>query len=87
MSIIEKQEKLRNILVGYGCEEYGDVIIDDICLLFNFPTTVDFEAMLLDDSISFEEIYYKLKDDDSLNWEGLKDIPKTKQELFNALKN
>jgi len=42
MNIIELQEKhedLRNILIKYGCQEHGDVIIDEICSLFDYPQT------------------------------------------------
>jgi hypothetical protein len=34
-----KHNKLREILQEYGCEEFGDCIIDDICNIFDFPTT------------------------------------------------
>ena len=37
----KKHEKLREILQKYGCNEYGDCIVDDISYLFDFPTTVD----------------------------------------------
>jgi hypothetical protein len=36
----DKHEKLRNILIEYGCEENGDCIIDEICLLFKYPQTI-----------------------------------------------
>jgi len=40
----EKHEKLRNILIDYGCEEFGDTIIDEISQLFGVkPTTVYYE--------------------------------------------
>lgn len=39
----ETHDKLREILIEYGCEEYGDCIIDEISTLFNFPTTIDVE--------------------------------------------
>jgi len=42
MNIVELQEKhedLRNILEKYGCQEHGDVIIDEICSLFDYPQT------------------------------------------------
>ena len=39
----DTHEKLRNILIDYGCEEYGDAIVDEISTLFNFPTTIDIE--------------------------------------------
>lgn len=35
----KKHEELRNILIKYGYEEHGDVIIDDICFLFDYPQT------------------------------------------------
>ena len=38
----ETHEKLREILIKYGCEEYGDCIVDEICWLFNnYPNTND----------------------------------------------
>lgn len=36
----EKHNKLREILIEYGCEEYGDCIVDDICTLFDEETTL-----------------------------------------------
>lgn len=33
--------ELREILIKYGCQEYGDCIIDEICWLFGHPTTID----------------------------------------------
>ena len=39
----DTHDKLREILIEYGCEEYGDCIVDEISLLFNFPTTIDVE--------------------------------------------
>ena len=38
-----KHNKLRDILIEYNNPEYGDCIIDDICKLFNYPTTIDLE--------------------------------------------
>ena len=35
----ETHNKLRNILIKYECEEFGDAIIDEICELFNYPKT------------------------------------------------
>lgn len=35
-----KHNKLRVILQSYGCEEFGDCIIDDICNLFDYPNTI-----------------------------------------------
>ena len=40
----KKHEKLRNILIDFGCEEFGDSIIDEISHLFGVePTTVYYE--------------------------------------------
>lgn len=40
----EKHEKLRTILINYGCEEHGNYIIDEISELFGEkPTTVYYE--------------------------------------------
>jgi hypothetical protein len=35
----DTHNKLRDILISYGCEEYGDCIVDEICTLFNFQIT------------------------------------------------
>jgi len=35
----KEQDKLRNILQDYGCEEFGDCIVDEICELFKSPLT------------------------------------------------
>lgn len=40
----DTHDKLREILIKYGNEEYGDCIVDEISWLFNFPTTVDTET-------------------------------------------
>tara|TARA_R100000734_G_C3304151_1_gene94647 strand:+ start:497 stop:643 length:147 start_codon:yes stop_codon:yes gene_type:complete len=40
MKIIKnKHENLRNILIKSGSKEYGDVILDEICDLFEYPPT------------------------------------------------
>jgi hypothetical protein len=39
MNTTEIHEKLREVLISYNCEEYGDCIIDEICDLLNFPNT------------------------------------------------
>jgi hypothetical protein len=39
----ETHDKLREILIKYGNEEYGDCIVDEISWLFGFPTTIDVE--------------------------------------------
>ncbi len=39
----KEQDKLRDILQDYDCEEYGDCIIDEICELFNSPLTPEEE--------------------------------------------
>lgn len=36
-----KHDKLREILMNYGNEEYGDCIIDEICTALEVPTTTD----------------------------------------------
>lgn len=38
-TIKNKHYNLRQILIEYGCQEYGDCIVDDICNLFNYPNT------------------------------------------------
>jgi hypothetical protein len=38
---MDKHELLRDILIEYNNPEYGDCIIDDICRLFKYPTTID----------------------------------------------
>lgn len=40
----EMHQKLRDIIESYGNKEFGDCIIDEICQLFNFPTTTDIET-------------------------------------------
>lgn len=40
----DTHEKLREILEEYGNPEYGDYIIDEICQLFDYPTTIDTET-------------------------------------------
>lgn len=37
--IERKHEQLRKILIDAGNEEFGDYIIDNICEVFNYPTT------------------------------------------------
>jgi hypothetical protein len=37
-------QKLRDILISYGSEEYGDCIVDEISFIFGFPTTTDIET-------------------------------------------
>jgi hypothetical protein len=40
----DKHEKIRSILVKYGCEEFGDCIIDEISEAAGIlPTTVYYE--------------------------------------------
>lgn len=38
-----EQNKLRLILQSYGCEEFGDSIVDEICELFGHPMTPEEE--------------------------------------------
>lgn len=42
--IEQKHINLREILIKYECEEFGDALIDDVCLLFGYPTTNIFEV-------------------------------------------
>jgi hypothetical protein len=37
----DRHEKLRSILIDYGNKEFGDSIVDDICELFDYPTTLE----------------------------------------------
>lgn len=57
----EKHDKLREILIKYGSEEYGDCIVDEISWLFNFPTTIDTEP---EEEISFTYSFLRRK----LDW-------------------
>lgn len=43
--ILETHQKLRDILIEYGNEEYGDCIIDELCQATGFPTTVELEEL------------------------------------------
>jgi hypothetical protein len=70
-NIKEKHNKLREILQEYNNPEWGDCIIDDICSLLEHPTTVDFEAFIDDESISFRDFYDELRDLDEGNWDGV----------------
>lgn len=71
MKILETHQKLRDILIEYGSEEYGDCIIDEICQATGFPTTTDFHAMAKDDSISFNEFFNLVKDLDEGDWDNV----------------
>lgn len=71
-NIKEKHNKLRAILQEYGNEEFGDCIVDEICSLFKFPTTVSDEywkEMIADDDISFGEFYNDLRELEIGNWD------------------
>jgi len=41
--ILQTHHKLQQILISYGCEEYGDTIKDEICDLFEYPNTNEVE--------------------------------------------
>ena len=41
-TIKNKHYNLRQILIEYGSQEYGDCIVDDICNLFNYPNTLTY---------------------------------------------
>ena len=38
---MDKHEELRKILIDYNNKEFGDAIIDEISLLFDYPTTTE----------------------------------------------
>lgn len=62
-------DDLRNILIEYGNEEYGDCIVDDICNLFNYTNTVDVlveELFLSAKEYVKSKLDYVLEDDDNL---------------------
>ena len=42
--IRKTHQKLRDILQKYGNKEFGDCIVDEICLTFNYPITTDVEV-------------------------------------------
>jgi hypothetical protein len=42
--IKQKHINIREILIKYECEEYGDAIIDELCELFGYPNTNLFEV-------------------------------------------
>ena len=42
--IEQRHINIREILIKYGSEEYGDCIIDEICDLFGYPDTNIFEV-------------------------------------------
>lgn len=71
MKILETHQKLRNILQEHGVKEYGDCIINELCLATGFPTTVDFKSMTKDDSVSFNEFYNILRDLDEGDWDNV----------------
>jgi hypothetical protein len=39
---LEKHEQLRQILIDSGAPEFGDIVIDKICGLFDYPDTTEF---------------------------------------------
>lgn len=40
----ETHDKIRSILIDYGCEEFGDCIVDEISLAVGIlPTTIYYE--------------------------------------------
>lgn len=41
ISIENIHNRIRSILIDYGNQEFGDCIIDEICKIFNFPSTID----------------------------------------------
>lgn len=37
--VAHKHEQIRQVLIEFGCDEYGDAIVDCICALFDYPQT------------------------------------------------
>jgi len=89
-------DKLRDILKEYGNPEFGDLIVDDICQLFNFPTTIDEESeniklpiywSTLDFEVKAESNFKDLKEDNPEEvanlekWEQLYDKSKFPHQL------
>jgi hypothetical protein len=44
--IDQTHNKIREILRKYNNPEWGDCIIDEICSVFEYPTTIDIESKL-----------------------------------------
>lgn len=59
--IEEKHEEIRRALVDNGSQEFGDFIVDDICKVFNYPTTTDVLVTPLFREL-MQEVYRKLQD-------------------------
>lgn len=87
MKILETHQKLRDILIEYGNEEYGDCIIDEICQATGFPTTTDFHAMAKDDSISFNEFYNLVRDLVEGDWDSVNSEEVIRQYVAEKSKN
>lgn len=61
---MEKHDKLKEILQKYGNPEFGDAIVDEICELFGYPTTIDvdedYEKEMTKKKDEVEEILIRL---------------------------
>jgi hypothetical protein len=40
--LIKIHEELRQLLIDYGCDEFGDCIIDSICMIVGIPDTTNY---------------------------------------------
>jgi hypothetical protein len=66
---MKKHDDLRNILISYGCEEFGDAIIDEICHLFGHKdTNGDVQNVKkIEIPFSFEDLE-QLRNGDTFDW-------------------
>lgn len=72
-------KSIRDVLIENGNDEYGDCIIDEICRIFNYPTTIDIYIIeQMDDGL------YHIYDDSS---EAIEVDFKTRKEALNYAKD
>lgn len=72
MKAEDTHDKLREILIKYNNPEYGDCIVDEICQLFKYPTTIDIEKpkfILGEDRINGIKINDKIRDEELFEYE------------------
>lgn len=62
--------KLREIIVSHGNDEYGDCIVDEICFLFGYATTTDIEDE--EEPKNVPVLYYTIKN--SIGWSRWCDV-------------
>jgi len=67
---MQTHNNLREVLIEYGSEEFGDCIIDEICNLFNYPDTNFFEEKEKEEEIAFTFDFLNRK----LDWGDFCDI-------------